>query len=81
MFYYDDITKNAHIFVLNVCYFNLSSGKYHIYYGELNSMGVAPSMKAVHDKCAKWLYENGYLSTDEYEEHMEQLSENIACVG
>ncbi len=76
-----ELEKQAHFIVLNRCYANLSSGMYHIHYGELNPLGVAPALQTVHRKCAEWLYENGYLKTTEYEEHMQQLKENIANVG
>ena len=76
-----DTEKTAHFFLMNQTAKMLSSGQYHIGYGQLNPIGVSPSIRKLHDKCADWLLEKGYITKDELNEHKKLLREAISTVG
>lgn len=59
----------------------LSSGEYHIGYGQLNPIGLSPNIRKLHDKCADWLLEKGYITKDELDEHEKLLREAISTIG
>lgn len=76
-----DTEKTAHFFLMNQTAEMLSSGLYHIHYGELNPLGLAPIIRKLHNKCADWLLEKGYMTQEERDEHEKLLSEAILTVG
>lgn len=76
-----DADKVAHFFLMNQTAKMLSSGQYHIGYGQLNPIGLSPSIRKLHDKCADWLLEKGYITKDELNEHEKLLREAISTVG
>lgn len=77
----ENIDKTCNLLLANISFDLLSSGNYHIYYGELNNTGVAPSLKTVYLKSIQWLYENKYLTDDEYKNSIDNLNYNIKKVG
>lgn len=77
----ENIDKTCNLLLANISFDLLSSGNYHSYYGELNNMGVAPSLKTVYLKSIQWLYENKYLTDEEYKNSIDNLNYNIKSVG
>lgn len=77
----ENIDKTCNLLLANISFDLLSSGNYHSYYGELNNMGVAPSLKTVYLKSIQWLYENKYLTDEEYKNSINNLNCNIKTVG
>ena len=76
-----DTEKTVHFFLMNQTAKMLSSGQYHIGYGQLNPIGISPSIRKLHDKCADWLLEQGYITKGELNEHEKLLREAISTVG
>ena len=76
-----DTEKAAHFFLMNQTAELLAGGQYHIGYGQLNPVGLAPHLKRLHDACAAWLLKEGHITQAELDEHERQLREAVFTAG
>lgn len=71
--------KFAIQFVVQTSIEMISSGKYHIYYGQLSNVGN--SLLYVYNFCNQFLFDNGYISEEELKSSKEYAEHNISIVG
>ena len=60
---------------------HLSSGEYHIDYGQINPLGIGNALKAVFYGCLDRLLKDGKISQAEYDTRHGTLKINISEVG
>lgn len=75
----EKIEKICNTFLTNLTFNLLSSGQYHIYYGELGFQGNA--LLAVYNGASKWLLDNNYITQETYDNKKIELRENIKTIG
>ena len=59
----------------------LSSGKYHLYAGELNPLSCAGNLMRVYNGAMQYAVDNGYTTTESKEEQYQNLLQLISEVG
>lgn len=76
-----EMEKKARIMIVNICFDQLSSGKFHIYRGQLNPMSEAPNLLLLYDKSMREAVRGGDIDEATYEDQKSYLNELISSVG
>lgn len=76
-----DYDKISHSLISHSSFDLLTSGKYHMYYGMLNSMSCAPKMKFVYKSNMEYCFSIGEVTKEEMEEQFQNLDNCIKHVG
>lgn len=59
----------------------LASGRFHIYYGEINPLGCSGNLLTVYELAMKWAVNNHLITPKDYDEQVKCLFERISDVG
>lgn len=76
-----EMEKKARIMIVNICFDQLSSGRFHIYRGQLNPMSEAPNLLLLYDKSMREAVKGGDIDEATYEDQKSYLNELISSVG
>lgn len=76
----ENLESSCNFFLMNQAFKLISSGNYHLYYGELNQQ-EGTSLLAVYKSASKWLLDNQYITQEQHDDSYANLRENIRTVG
>jgi len=76
-----DIDMYANIVISNVTFDMLVTGKYHLYYGVINPMGIGPTLLKVYEGAMEWSLNHKYIDLKTKTEQFEYLKSRIATIG
>lgn len=76
-----DVCTLAYKTLYNITFDLVSSGKMHLYRGQLDPMKPNDKLLYIIDECIDYFVKNGFISHNDAKEQKEILQENITSVG
>lgn len=78
---YTDVEMFAYKVIYNASFDILSSGKVHVYRGQLDPVGPGQRLLQIVYDCLDYYQKNGYATKADVEDQIHYLLENISSVG